>query len=367
MAIPEVLAWTREHVDATLANAVTRADPLAILFGLQQTPKGMLEDRNLQEAADYIQKLVAPLQALTRLSESTGGYQLVTPVLLEHAGTAKGRSRLEKAPDKDVGKVSRAVFSLGTLSQSVIIDRQDIATNQGKERILSFVAGKMLQQWADLYNTFANKAWTGTGSGTDWAGTKYIITDSNGTVGGISQSTYSAWRPERYTPAISSFSTNDAGPKQMADLIEKTDQEPDYAIIVTTRAIAGYWAQYNVTKANVYGLVHANMPPKAKAMWASLGATHVAFMGLPVLKSAYVPDQHMYGIDLRHILFKHTPAAKLEGLPANEQPYMVGPVEVGPWVRHPDRPAWQLIFEVQGAIVVDKMNCHWVITQIQDA
>jgi len=364
MAIPEVLAFTREHVDAVLANAVTRADPLAILFGLQQTPKEMLEDRNLQEAADYIQRLIAPTQATTRLTETVGGYQMVTNVMLEHAGTAKGRARLEKAPDKDVGKISRAVFALGNVSQSVIIDRQDIATNQGKERILNFVAGKMLQQWADLYNTFSNKAWTGTGSGTDWAGIKYIITDSNGTVGGISQSTYSAWRPERYTTQISSFGTNDAGPKEMADLIEKTDQQPDYAIIVTTRTIAGYWAKYNVTKANVYGLVQANMPPKAKAMWASLGATHVAFMGLPVLKSAHVPANHMYGIDLRHILFKHTNAAKLDGLPAHEQPYLVGPVEVGPWVRHPDRPVWQLIFEVEGAIVVNKMNCHWVITNI---
>jgi len=360
--IPQILATTREGVVRPFCDAVTvHADPLAVLFGMGSMIPNVV-NTELKDAVQTVKSMSAALKskAVTAPSQA-GGWQYVVNVMLSYPGTAKKRGRFEKGPTTDVSKVRRAIYQIAELSQSVLLDPQDVRINQDNEtRIIAYVKERMTEQFTDLFNSFGDWLWNGDTSNGQWAGITKLITTSAGTVGGLSQTTYTEWNPERET-GFGSFSTND-GIGKMSELIAKTGQRAGFFLIIAHKDVLGYFAKAVSSKQSLtLGL--QNSPAKASRLWTTLGYGHTLFSGAPVLASPHAPSGTMYGIDLTHLTFKHTPPALFSQQPG-AKPVMVGPVELGPWVNQANPPTWVMMMAIFGAVIADKLNCHWVITGI---
>lgn len=184
----------------------------------------------------------------------------------------------------------------------------EVTLNMGDERIVDLLTTEFDSQAQSLITLMGGNLFSGTGVGNEWDSIANAADDGTNytTYGGLSRTTYTAWK---------GYYLASAGALTLAkmatayDAVEIGVNKPD--MIVTTKALwstyeslltptvrAGY-VQNGYPKMDEYGIV-----PTAQALAGQQGFECLWFRGTPVVKDEQVPSGKMFLMSTPYFGFK---------------------------------------------------------------
>lgn len=240
---------------------------------------------------------------LSEAAEWTTGtqFQLIVKYALSTNGGVTGIADQLDSNRQD--NRTLASFQPRTNYKPVVVADIEVELNKGDERVLDLVRTEMLSQSADLCESQADLAYTGTGSGNDWSSIAMAADDGTNysTYGGLSRTTY---------PALDGYYLASTGALTLAklatafDAVEKGTDSPTG--LYTTKAL---WSVYEslltpTVHANysAQGPQMASMTPDGivmgkEALSGSQGFRAVTYRGVPVLKDEHCPSGKLFLIN----------------------------------------------------------------------
>ncbi len=258
---------------------------------------------------DQVTKGTPTLMKLLRTAKSwKTGYKYEFPIKYTDT-TNGGNTGIADQLDTDRQNVRvTASFTPKMAYKPVVAADIEITLNMGDERIVDLLATEFDSQAQSLITLMGQNLFTGSGTGNNWDSLANAADDGTvyTTYGGLSRSTYTAWKGY-YLAAAGALTL--AKMATAYDAVEIGTQKPD--MIVTTKALwstyeslltptvrAGY-TQNGYPRMDEYGIV-----PGTQGLYGQQGFECLWFRGTPVIKDEACPSGKMFFITSQYFGFK---------------------------------------------------------------
>lgn len=174
----------------------------------------------------------------------------------------------------------------------------DKLKNAGEARVIDFVKSKVKNAERSLAQNLGDGLYSSGSNTKDVVGLRVAFSASN-TVGGISQTDYSWWRPQ-----LDSFSTtlNLAIMKTQMEAATVDAERPN--LITTTRSL--------------HNAFHALLQPQQRFQdksKASAGFENLLFLGVPVVADSKCPSGYMFMLNMEHFFLSVHRESDMKFLP----------------------------------------------------
>lgn len=218
-----------------------------------------------------------------------GGTEIVVPLNYAQASAGGWYSGADTLSTTDNDVMCAASFSWKQVYKTISISRMDELKNSGDAAILKFVKNKVQIAEKSIMDDMGTGLYSAGTDSKSIAGLRVIV-DTDATVGGISQSTYSWWQAQ----VDSSTTTLTLAAMQALDN-DATIGNDGPSVIVTTRSL--------------YNSYYALLQPQQRFVdseTAKGGFTSLMFNGKPMVVDSHCPSQHMFFLNEDYLhLFYH--------------------------------------------------------------
>lgn len=221
------------------------------------------------------------MRSKDKIVMKVGGGTVIRQPVAYALGTAGGWYQGADSLDiSDTDEFSAAEYAWKQLYQNVVITGYDRMVNSGSEAVLDFVKEKVKNAGRAIRNNLATGLYSDGSTSDSIVGLRDIC-DTDQTVGGISQSTYSWWAAQQDTTT-----TTITIPALMTQYTAASINNSKPTIVTTTRAIFNRYS----------GLLQPQQR-FADAKTGNAGFQNLLFLGVPVVVSSKCPASHLFMIN----------------------------------------------------------------------
>lgn len=218
-----------------------------------------------------------------------GGERIVVPLnyaMVTSSGWYTGSETLQTA-DNEI--ITAAEYTWKQLYVNISINRIDELKNSGDSQIISLVKNKVKVAEKTMEDKLGTGLYSAGSDPKSIAGLRLIV-DTNSTVGGIAQGSYSWWQAQE----DASTTTLTVGAMQSRDTACTVNNDAP-TVVVTTRTL--------------YNSYYALLQPQQRFQdneTAKGGFSSLMFNAKPVIADSYCPASHMFFLNEKYLhLFVH--------------------------------------------------------------
>lgn len=221
----------------------------------------------------------------------SGGRKFTHPLFYKLNTSFRSYAKLDPIDTPIMDDITRAEYDIKIVAGSLVISTFEEACNNGdREKLLDLADTVRMAAENSMSEELGNQVFSDGTVINDFDGLQHLINDAPSgqtDVGGISATSYSYWRNQTYTTAVTAFNTSQAGLKAFNSLLNDcTYGRTGPRAIITTKAI---YALYEI------GLT-SNIRYASTEM-ADAGFQSLQYTTLPVLFDDNCPASHTYFVD----------------------------------------------------------------------
>jgi hypothetical protein len=258
--------------------------------------------KTITDNVEDFHPLLVKMKANGNIIRESGGVSFQEKISYAANGTIQWQDAFDNFDTTPQDVITTAEFGQKTISGTIVMSKEEMLQNAGKEKIVNLMDSKIKNLETSLKNTIGTSIYSdGTGSGgKELGGLQLLIADdpTTGTVGGVDRSAYSFWRNKVYD-----FSTESVAPSvstiqaAMNTLYRRCQAQAGEQIdlIAADDVYFGYFENSLQTISRIAS--NTNL--------GSLGFDTLKYKSADVFYDPECPAAHMYFLNTKHLYLKH--------------------------------------------------------------